>query len=67
MTYEEAIEAERTGALVTYQGHRYQVKDHKPVGNGGDYVVIVQRKVLGVPFQPIEVGPQTLACFVKAK
>ena len=67
MTYEEAIEAERTGALVTYQGHRYQVQDHKPVGTGGDYVVIVQRKVLGVPFQPIEIGSQTLAFFTKAK
>lgn len=66
MTYEEAIEAERTGALVICQGHSYYVKDHKKIGNGGHYVVVVQRKVLGVPFQPIEIGPQTLA-FFKAK
>lgn len=43
MTYEEAIEAERTGTLVTYQGHSYRVKGHKKVGNGGHFVVIVQR------------------------
>ena len=67
MTYEEAIEAERTGVLVTYQGHSYRVKGHKENGNDDRHVVIVQRQVLGVPFQPIEVGPQTLACFVKAK
>ncbi|MGN1282708.1 MAG: hypothetical protein ACI4UB_02690 [Limosilactobacillus sp.] len=66
MTYEEAIEAERTGALVTYQGHTYRVKDHKPLGNGGSYVVFVQREVLGVPFQKVGIGPQTLAYF-KAK
>ena len=28
MAYEEAIEAERTGALVTYQGHQYYVVGH---------------------------------------
>lgn len=67
MTYEEAIEAERTGTLVTYQGHSYRVKGHKKIGNGGHFVVIVQRHVLGVPFQPIEIGPQTLAFFTRAK
>lgn len=66
-TYEEVIEAERTGTLVTYQGHNYRVTGHKKVGNGGHFVVIVQRHVLGVPFQPIEIGPQTLAFFTKAK
>lgn len=67
ITYEEAIEAEHTRTLVTYQGHNYRVMGHKKVGNGGRYIVIVQRHVLGVPFQPIEIGPQTLACFTRAK
>lgn len=67
MIYEEAIEAEHTRTLVTYQGHNYRVMGHKKVGNGGHYIVIVQRHVLGVPFQPIEIGPQTLACFRQNK
>ena len=67
MLYEEAIEAEWTGERVLFEGHKYRVIGHKAIGNSGHFTFTIQRIVLGVPYQPIEIGEQTLACLRRAK
>lgn len=67
MLYEEAIKAEETGERVILEGHKYQIIGHKAIGNSGHYAFTVQRIVLGVPYQPIEIGEQTLAYVRRVK
>lgn len=62
MLYEEAIQAEKTGELVSMDGHKYRVFDHKKLANSGHYAFIVQQQTLGVPRKKVEIDEQTLAC-----
>lgn len=62
MLYEEAIQAEKTGELVSMDGHKYRVFDHKKLANSGHYAFIVQQQILGVPRKKVEIDEQTLAC-----
>lgn len=62
MLYEEAIKAEKTGELVSMDGHEYRVFSHKKIGNSGHYAFVVQRQTLGIPCGKIEIDEQTLAC-----
>ena len=61
MLYEDAIEAEKTGELVSMDGSKYRVLRHKRLGNGGHYAFVVQRQTLGIPCKKIEIDEQTLA------
>ncbi|WP_267201621.1 hypothetical protein [Limosilactobacillus kribbianus] len=62
MTYEEAIQVENTGELVSMDGHEYRVFYHKELANSGHYVFFVQQQTLGVPRKKVEIDEQTLAC-----
>lgn len=64
MTYEEAIYAEEHHLLVNYDGHKYRMIDHKAINGGGHFIFTIQRVVLGIPFQPVDIGEQTLATLV---
>lgn len=51
MLYEEAIQAEKTGELVSMAGHEYRIFSHKKVGSSGHYAFVVQQQALGIPPQ----------------
>ena len=62
MLYEEAIQAEKTGELVSMNGDRYRVFRHKKLANSGHYAFVAQQQTLGIPRKKIEIDEQTLAC-----
>lgn len=62
MLYEEAIQAEKTGELVSMDGGRYRILRHKKLANSGHYAFVVQQQTLGIPRRKIEIDELTLAC-----
>lgn len=60
--YEEAIEAEKTGEIVSMDGDQYRIIRHKKLANSGHYAFTVQQQTLGIPRKKIEIDEQTLAC-----
>lgn len=62
MLYEEAIQAEKTGELVSMNSDRYRILGHKKLANSGHYAFVVQQQTLGVPRKKVEIDEQTLAC-----
>ena len=65
--YEEAIQAEKTGELVSITGSWYRILRHKKLANSGHYAFVVQRQTLGIPCEQIEIDEQTLAYMRRAK
>lgn len=59
MRYEEAIKAERDGALVTNGDHVYKIIGHKHYAYR-TLVFIIQRQSIGTQFKQIEVDPITV-------
>ena len=67
MLYEEAIQAEKTGELVSMNDHKYRVFDHKKLASSGHYAFVVQQQTLGIPRKKVEIDEQTLACMRRGK
>lgn len=65
--YEEAIEAEKTGELVSVDDVRYRILRHKKLANSGHYAFVVQQQTLGIPRKKVEIDEQTLACMRRRK
>ena len=60
--YEEAIQAEKTGELVSMDSGWYRILRHKKLANSGHYAFVVQQQTLGIPRKKVEIDEQTLAC-----
>ena len=67
MLYEEAIQAEKTGELVSMDGGWYRILRHKKLANSGHYAFVVQQQTLGIPRKKVEIDEQTLACMRRRK
>lgn len=66
MRREEAIEAEKNGALITDGAHVYRIVGHKHYAYY-TLVFIIQRQSLGLPFEQIEVDPITVTSMRRVK
>lgn len=66
MRREEAIEAEKNGALITDGAHVYRIVGHKHYAYH-TLVFIIQRQSMGIPFKQIEVDPITVTNMWRVK
>ncbi|WP_283593210.1 hypothetical protein [Limosilactobacillus galli] len=66
MRREEAIEAEKNGALITDGAHVYRIVGHKHYAYH-TLVFIIQRQSIGTQFKQIEVDPITVTNMWRVK
>ncbi len=59
MNYDEAVEAEEDGALITDGEYVYKIISHRILAASVP-VFTIQRQSLGIPFDGIEVDPITV-------